>query len=141
MAASSCRVSGLAFRRAPATGATQRVQWTPDTAAAAVEHVGIDHRGADVGVAQEFLDGADVVAPFQQVGREGMTEGVACGGLAIPAPRTARFTALLEHGFMEVVATPPHPRYGVVVAAASPGTPIAKPNRVGRHGDTSARVR
>ena len=30
--------------------------------AAAVEHVGVDHRGAHVLVAQKFLDGADVIA-------------------------------------------------------------------------------
>ena len=30
----------------------------------------IDHRGADVVVAQQFLDGADVASVFEQMGRE-----------------------------------------------------------------------
>jgi len=38
--------------------------------------VGVDHGGFDVFVAEEFLNGADVVAGFEKVGGEGMTEGV-----------------------------------------------------------------
>ena len=41
-----------------------------DPSATAIEHVGVDHRGADVGVTQQFLDGPDVVAALQQVGGE-----------------------------------------------------------------------
>jgi hypothetical protein len=33
-----------------------------------VENVGVDHRGADVGVTEQLLYGADIVALFQQVG-------------------------------------------------------------------------
>lgn len=36
---------------------------------AAIKHMGIDHGGGGVGVAQEFLNGADVVATFQQMGK------------------------------------------------------------------------
>jgi len=36
--------------------------------AAAVEHVGVDHGGLDVVVAEELLDGADVVAVAEEVG-------------------------------------------------------------------------
>jgi hypothetical protein len=32
---------------------------------AAVEHMGIDHGGAHILVAQELLDGTDVLPPFQ----------------------------------------------------------------------------
>lgn len=39
--------------------------------------MGVDHGGFDVAVAEEFLDGADVVAVFDEVGGEGMAEGVA----------------------------------------------------------------
>ena len=42
-----------------------------------VHDKGIDHHGAAISVAQKFLDGADVVAVFQEVRREGMAEGVA----------------------------------------------------------------
>ncbi len=43
--------------------------------------MGVNHRGADIPVTQELLNGPDVVATFQQVGRKGMPQGVATGGL------------------------------------------------------------
>ena len=41
----------------------------------------VDHCRANVAVAQQFLDGADVVAVFEEVGCERMTEGMAAGVL------------------------------------------------------------
>ncbi len=41
------------------------VQRTADGEAAAVEHVGVDHRGADVLMAEQLLDRADIVAVFE----------------------------------------------------------------------------
>ena len=41
-----------------------------DTAAAAIQDVRVDHGRADVAMAEELLDGADVVAVLEQVGRE-----------------------------------------------------------------------
>ena len=38
--------------------------------------MGINHGGFDVFVAEEFLDGADVVAALEEVGGEGVAEGV-----------------------------------------------------------------
>ncbi len=45
--------------------------------AAALEDVGVDHGCLDILVSQEFLNGPDVIAIFQEVGGEGMAEGVA----------------------------------------------------------------
>ena len=42
----------------------------------AVQDMGVDHRGAHVGVSQQFLNRADVVAIFQQMGGKGMAQGV-----------------------------------------------------------------
>lgn len=42
---------------------------------AAVEHVGIDHRGREVLVAEEILNRPDVLAVLQQMRREGVREG------------------------------------------------------------------
>jgi len=58
----------------------------------AVEHVGVDHRGADIAVAEQLLYGADVGPVLEQMGGEGMAEGVA-GGTLGEACRTACFTA------------------------------------------------
>jgi hypothetical protein len=41
--------------------------------------VGVDHGGAHVGVAEQFLDCADIVAVFEEVGGERVAEGVATG--------------------------------------------------------------
>lgn len=54
------------LRRASA----QKVHRTPDTSAAAVQDVGVDHRRTDVPVSQQFLDRADIVPVFEQMGRE-----------------------------------------------------------------------
>ncbi len=43
------------------------IERAPDTEAAAVEDVGVDHGRTDVAVAEELLDGSDVVARFQEV--------------------------------------------------------------------------
>jgi Protein of unknown function (DUF1173) len=45
----------------------ERAAHAPPTA---VEHVGVDHRGGYVAVAEQLLHGPDVVARLQQVGRE-----------------------------------------------------------------------
>ncbi len=47
-----------------------------DREAAALEDVGIDHCGFDVFVAEEFLNGANVVVVLEEVGGKGMPEGV-----------------------------------------------------------------
>ena len=38
--------------------------------------MGVDHRRPDIRVAEELLDGADVVAGFEEMGGEGVAEGV-----------------------------------------------------------------
>ncbi len=43
----------------------QVIEWTPDPATASVEDVGVDHGGADAAVAEELLNGADVITVFQ----------------------------------------------------------------------------
>jgi hypothetical protein len=39
--------------------------------------VGVNHGGFDIFVTEEFLNGTDVVAVLEQVGGEGVAEGVA----------------------------------------------------------------
>jgi hypothetical protein len=57
------------------------VEGALDGEAASVQDVGVDHGGADVAVAEELLDGADVVAAFEEMGGEGVAKGVAGGWL------------------------------------------------------------
>jgi len=79
---------------------------------AAVEDVGVDHCRADVLVAEQFLDGADVVPVQQQVRGEAMAEGVA-GSLFVDLGfLEGLFQRSLYGAFREMVAA-----YG----PASPG--------------------
>lgn len=65
------------------------VQGALDAHPASVQDVGVEHGGADAGVAQEFLDGPDIVSVFKQVGGEAVPEGVA-GGAFLEAARPDR---------------------------------------------------
>ena len=46
---------------------------------ASIQDMGIDYRGTDSAVPQELLNGSDVVAVFQQMCGERMTQRVAAG--------------------------------------------------------------
>ena len=70
-----------------------------DAEGAAVEDVGVDHGGGDVAVAEELLDGADVVAGLEQVGGEGVAQGVAADSLGEPSGERR-----LTHGFLGTVS-------------------------------------
>ena len=71
--------------------------------------MGVDHGGGDVAVAEELLDGADVVAAFEEVGGEGVAEGVAGDSFGEVRFGGRSFDGALEDAFVEVVAV-----FGVV---------------------------
>jgi len=72
--------------------------------ATTLQHVGVDHGRLDVLVAQQLLDGADVVMVFQQMGGEGVPEGVA-GHALFQAGGTCRLAdGALQAAFVEVMA-------------------------------------
>ena len=48
------------------------IKRTDDTAPAAVQDMSVDHRCLDVAVAEQFLDGADIVTGLQQMRSEGV---------------------------------------------------------------------
>src|SRR5262245_29455899 len=76
------RRAGYPGARAP--GFSQRshaIGRALDAARPPVEDVGVDHGRAHVPVPQELLDGADILAVLEQVGGEGVAQGVTGGGL------------------------------------------------------------
>ena len=79
------------------------VQGTPNAPASAVEDVGVDHRRADVPVAEKFLDGPDVVPFFEEMGSERMPERVAGDSLDESGKGGGLFHGSLENRFVEVV--------------------------------------
>jgi hypothetical protein len=57
---------------------SQVVRRAPDASSACpIENVRVDHGGLDVSVAQEFLDGTDIVSVFEEMGRERVPDRVA----------------------------------------------------------------
>ena len=50
----------------------------------ALEHMRIDHGSTDILVAEEFLHGANVIAIFQEMGSETMTQGVTTAAFDLP---------------------------------------------------------
>ena len=60
---------------------SQSIQRTLHSIGAPLEHMGVDHGGADIGVAEQFLYGADVVACLEQVRGETMAKRVAANFL------------------------------------------------------------
>ena len=59
--------------------AWQPIRRALDARRSAIEDAGVNLRGGYVPVPEELLHGADVVAVFQQVGGEGVAEGVGAG--------------------------------------------------------------
>jgi hypothetical protein len=64
----------------------QAIARTPHTERAAIQDVRVDHRGADVRVAEQLLNGSDVVPVLEEVRRKGMTQRI----LTLPMNRLPR---------------------------------------------------
>jgi hypothetical protein len=77
------------------SGSRQIVQRAGHTLPALLEHVRVDHRGGHIGMAQQFLDGADVRAPLQEVRRKLCRKLCALITLVSPARCAATLMALL----------------------------------------------
>jgi len=54
----------------------QRGQWASHSAAADLEHMGVDHGGGHIGVAQQFLHRSDVTAALKQMRGEAVPKRV-----------------------------------------------------------------
>jgi hypothetical protein len=96
------RVAGRSLRLPPACSLA--VERAAHALAAAIEHMRIYHGRAHVCVAEQLLDRADVVAIFQQVGREAMPEGVAARGLCDPGALDRALDRPLEAVLRDMVA-------------------------------------
>ena len=57
------------------------VQRAADGQATAIEDVGVDHGGGDIFVAEKFLNRADIVTIFKQVGGKAVAKGVGANWL------------------------------------------------------------
>ena len=69
-----------------------------------VDHMGVDHGGFEVFVAEEFLYGADVVAVLEEMGGKGMAQGVAGYFFVEPCFFSRFFDPFLNISVGEMVA-------------------------------------
>jgi hypothetical protein len=70
------------LREPSEAAASQRIERAADTTASGpVQDVGRDHRGRDVRVVKQLLDGPDIVPVLEQVRGEGVTERIRRGAL------------------------------------------------------------
>ena len=58
-------------------GGAERVERASNARSAQAQHVRVDHRRLDIRVAQQLLDGADVVAVVEQMRSERVPQGMA----------------------------------------------------------------
>src|SRR6185312_6812772 len=80
------------------------IQRTQHPIPAAIEHMRVDLGGGRLLVAEQFLDGSDVLTGFQQVGGEGMAQRVASGGLDDARAIPRRLDRTLQPGLVHVMA-------------------------------------
>lgn len=78
-----------------------------DSQAAALEDVGVDHGGADVFMAEQFLNGSYVVAVLKEVGGEGVAEGVGADSFLDFGFFGGLFEGALQAGGVQVVTAFP----------------------------------
>jgi hypothetical protein len=82
----------------------ERVEGAADASAACpLQDVGVNHRGLDVGVPEELLDGADVIAVLEEVCGERVPQGVAAGVFLYACGADRECNGALYCGFFEVV--------------------------------------
>ncbi len=75
---------GLTLRVIEQITACYLIQRAFDRQSAALEDMGVDHGGANVLVAEQFLNGADIVTTLKQMRGKGMPKGVAGDTLLDP---------------------------------------------------------
>jgi hypothetical protein len=107
-------------------GRMSAVEGAADAGGAAVENVGVDHGGRDILVAQQFLDGADVVAVLEQVGGEAVAKDVWDDGLGDVGSSGGLAHGPLDQSLVSMVATG-LPGSGVAVVADGGEYPLPPP--------------
>ena len=97
-----------------------------DSSPTPIQNMRVDHRGAHVGVPEQLLNRADVVAVFQKMRAEGMAQGVRAGWLRDASPEPRVLDGLLENRFVEVMPMPLS-CYAVGVMAGCREHPLPSP--------------
>lgn len=76
---------------------------TSNSSSPPIQNVCVDHRCFHVLVAEQFLDGSDVIAVFQQMRGKRVSERVAGGALHNPRFSHGFLDGALDGGFMDMI--------------------------------------
>ena len=68
-----------------------------------VHHMRIDHGGTNIAVAEQLLNGADVVAVFQQMRGETMAQRMTTGMLINPGPGFGCFQPFIQRRIIQMM--------------------------------------
>src|SRR5262249_60263812 len=79
---------------------SQVVHWARHAFAALIEHVRVDHGRFHAGVAQQLLNGSDVVSVFKKVRGETVAKGVAARRLGDAGQAASDFDRALNYRIM-----------------------------------------
>lgn len=82
----------------------QFVQRASDPSRSFVQDMSVDHRRAHIGVAEQLLNGANIVARFEQVCRERVAKGMSCRSFVDPRGLDCALDLSTDSSFVEVVA-------------------------------------
>lgn len=81
------------------------VEWTLDTLDSSGQGMSVDHRRRDAVMAHQFLDGTDVAGGLEQVGGEGVSQGVTSGPFGDARAHEGEGESALDRGFVDVMAS------------------------------------
>lgn len=95
----------LGVSEAQASLLSQAIERAFHPAAALAQHVGVDHRGGNVVVAQQLLDRADIGPALQGMRGETVAKSVRAGVFRDPYPHHRRLDGLVNRGLVQVVPT------------------------------------
>ena len=107
-------------------GSSQSIPRAADGQAASIEDMRVQHRRSHIAMPEQLLDRADVISPFEQMGRKRVAQAVARRWLCNPTCSDSRTERTLDRCRMQVIA-----------AAHGPEIPTANTIH-DRHWDTSS---
>jgi len=93
------RALELALMHSPELAASSHGVW------AAVKHVCVDHGGFDILVTEKFLNSADIIARFKQVGSKAVPEGMTANFFRNTRFLHRRLDGFLQPGFTHMKTT------------------------------------
>jgi hypothetical protein len=76
-----------------------------DAKATAVKYMAVNHRCRDMLVPEKFLDGPNIVTPFEQIRRERVPQAVRCRRFGNTAPPDGALENALKCGLMQMAPT------------------------------------